>query len=151
MWDNGIASAVLFSCLLISASVWDIRKRIIPDTICVAIAAVGLLTFHPTKLLGVLIGLPFLIAALVKEGGMGGGDVKLVATSGFVLGFPLTCVGTIMGLLTLLLWHITMRAVCKVKRTPVTSLTQTALSLAPFLAIGFIGAMFLELGDYLQP
>lgn len=151
MWDNGIASAVLFSCLLIATSVWDIRKRIIPDMICFAIAVVGMLTFYPAKLLGVLLALPFLIAALVKEGGMGGGDVKLIAASGFVLGFPLTCAGTIMGLLTLLIWHTTMRATCKVKRTPVTLVTQTALPLAPFLAVGFIGAMFLELGDYLQP
>lgn len=84
MQANGIASAVFFSCLLIVASVWDIRKKIIPDTICLAIAAMGLLTFHPTKLLGVLLGIPLLIAALVKEGGMGGGDMEPSPYEGLV-------------------------------------------------------------------
>lgn len=85
MQANGIVSA-LFSCLLIVASVWDIRKRIIPDTICIAIAVVDLFNFYSCKLLGVLITLPFLIAALIKEGSMGGGDIKLLAVSGFALG-----------------------------------------------------------------
>lgn len=151
MQANGIASAVLLSCLLIAASLWDIKKRIIPDSICFAIAAVGMLTFHPIKLLGVLIGLPFLIAALVKEGGMGGGDVKLVTASGFVLELPTACAGTVIGLSALLLWYIAMKAVCKVKRAPIPLAIQTAMPLVPYLSIGFIGAMLLNLGGYLQP
>lgn len=149
MQANGIVSTVFFSGLLIIASVWDIGKRIIPDTVCLAIAAIGLLTFHPDKLLGILIGLPFLIAALVKEDGMGGGDVKLVAVGGLVLGLPLACAGTIIGLSVLLLWHLAMRAVCKAKRIPVPSAIQTALPLAPFLSVGFIGATLLKLGGHL--
>ena len=151
MQANGIASAVLFSCLLIVASVWDCRKRIIPDTICITIAVLGLLTFHPAKLLGALLGLPFLIAALVKEGGMGGGDVKLAATSGFVLGLPTACVGTIIGLSALLLWYIAIRVVYRVKKISTSPIVQTAIPLAPFLSLGFIGAMLLKTGGYLQP
>lgn len=149
MQANGIASAMLFSYLLIVASVWDIQKRIIPDTLCLAIAAVGLLTFQPTKLLGLLLGLPFFIAALVKEGGMGGGDIKLTAASGFVLGLPTTCAGTIIGLSTLFLWYIAIRVVCRVKKISTPLKIQTAIPLAPFLSVGFIGAMLLKLGDYL--
>lgn len=149
MQANGIASAVLFSCLLLVALVWDIRKRIIPDTICITIAVLGLLTFHPAKLLGALLGLPFLIAALVKEDGMGGGDVKLAAASGFVLGLPTACAGTIMGLSVLLLWYIAVRVVCRAKKIATPLELQTAIPLVPFLSIGFIGAILLGLGGYL--
>lgn len=71
MQANDIASAVLFFCLWAIASVWDIRKQIILDSLCVLIALTGLLTFYPAKLFGILLCLPFLIAALIKEGGMG--------------------------------------------------------------------------------
>lgn len=148
MQANGIASAALFSCLLIAASVWDVRKRIIPDAICVTIAAVGLLTFHPTKLFGVLIGMPFLIAALIKEGGMGGGDMKLVTASGFVLGLPVACMGIIIGLVMLLAWYLIAKAVCKAKGLPFLS---ADFPLAPFLSIGFFGAILLQLGGNQSP
>lgn len=148
MQANGIVSAVLFSCLLVAASVWDVRKRIIPDTICVAIAAVGLMTFHPIKLFGVLIGLPFLIAALIKEGGMGGGDVKLVTAIGLVLGLPVAGVGTIIALSILLTWYLIAKVVCKAKGL---TLPPVAVPLAPFLSVGFIGAMLLKLGDNQSP
>lgn len=140
MQANGIALAVLFSCLLLAASVWDIRKRIIPDTICLAIAVVGLLTFHPAKLLGMLLGLPFLIAALAKEGGMGGGDVKYVAACGFVLGFYTGSVGLVIGLLAALMWHIIARIVHKREQGAVETVKTPSLPLAPFLSIGFIMA-----------
>lgn len=80
---------------------------------------------------------------------MGGGDVKLTAASGFVLGLSEGCVGTIMGLSVLLLWYITVRAVYKTRKIPLPSAIQTALPLAPFLSVGFIGAMILELSGYL--
>ena len=140
MQANGIASAVLFSCLLLAASVWDIRKRIIPDSICLAIAVVGLLTFHPAKLFGMLLGLPFLIAALVKEGGMGGGDVKLVAACGLVLGISAGSIGLVIGLLAALMWHIITRIVYKRKQELVAAVKTSSLPLAPFLSIGFIMA-----------
>lgn len=106
---------VLFFCLLLAASVWDLRKRIIPDSICVAIVAVGLLTFSHSKLAGTLIGLPLLIAALTKEGGMGGGDIKLTAACGFVLGLPAGCAGLILGLTVVLAWQAVTIAARKLK------------------------------------
>ena len=47
MEANGIAQAVLFSFLLMAASVWDLRKRIIPDSICLLIALTGLKSISP--------------------------------------------------------------------------------------------------------
>lgn len=144
MWANGIASAVLFSCLLIVASVWDIRRRIIPDTICLAIAVLGLLTFQPAKLLGLLLGLPFLIAALIKEGGMGGGDVKLVVACDFVLGFSTGSVGLVIGLMAALMWHIVKNVAGRLKQGVVTPAETTLLPLAPFLSFGFAMASALK-------
>lgn len=140
MQANGIASAVLFSCLLLAASVWDIRKRIIPDSLCALIALTGLLTFAPGKLLGILLGLPLLIAALIKEDGMGGGDIKLTAACGFVLGLPTGCAGLMLGLTTAVLWHIAAKAWCKLQSKSKPAAAQIALPLAPFLSTGFIAA-----------
>ena len=87
MQADSTLQAVLFFCLLLAASVWDLRKRIIPDSICLLIALTGLIDFSPVNLLGVLAALPLLLAALYKPEGIGGGDIKLTAAAGMVLGF----------------------------------------------------------------
>ena len=84
MQADSIAGAVLFFCLLLAASVWDLRKRIIPDSICLMIALTGLMDFSPVRLLGVLAALPLLIATLYKPEGIGGGDIKLTAAAGMM-------------------------------------------------------------------
>lgn len=145
MQANGIASVVLFSCLLVAASVWDIQKRIIPDAICLAIALTGLLTFIPSKLFGVLLCLPFLIAALVKEGGIGGGDIKLTAAGGFILGLSVGCIGLVLGLTAALMWYVIVQFIRRLKRMPMQAAGTLSLPLSPFLSIGFIIAM-LKLG-----
>ena len=143
MEANGIAQAVPFSCLLMAASVWDLRKRIIPDSICILIALTGLINFSPVKFLGILAALPLLIAALIKEGGMGGGDIKLTAASGFVLGLPAGIAGLILALSMVLFWHLSLRVACKIKRRKPSVAKETAFPLAPFLGIGFmIAAIF---------
>ena len=147
MQANGIASAVLFSCLLITASLWDIRKRIIPDSLCLGIAAVGFLTFSPIKLLGILPALLLLCAALLlRDGtGMGGGDIKLTAASGFILGLPTASVGLILGMVAALLFYLPLHFIRKLKPNEGQAVHQTALPLVPFLTIGFIATQIIEL------
>ena len=147
MQANGIASAVLFSCLLVTASVWDIRKRIIPDTLCIAIAAVGLLTFSPVKLFGILPAILLLSAALFfRDGtGMGGGDIKLTAASGVVLGLPAVSAGLILGMVAALLYYLPLHYIRKLQKGKGQTVHQTALPLVPFLALGFIAANIIEL------
>ena len=82
MQADGVVQAALFCCLLFAYSIWDIRKRIGPDTLNVLIFCTGLPTFTPDKLAGILAALPLLIAALIREDGMGGGDIKLTAAAG---------------------------------------------------------------------
>ena len=71
--------AVLFFSLLIAVSAWDLRYRIIPDRFQAGIALLSFLNFAPGQLLGALGAVPYLIVALFckREGGMGGGDIKL--------------------------------------------------------------------------
>lgn len=147
MQANSIASAVLFSCLLLMASLWDIRKRIIPHSLCLGIAAVGLLTFSPVKLLGILPALLLLGAALLFRGGtgMGGGDIKLTAASGFAIGLPAVSAGIILGMTIAMLCYLAHIGIRKLQRTEVRAVKQTALPLVPFLSIGFIAATIIEI------
>lgn len=83
-----VIKGFLLSEMLLIASYYDIRTRIIPDWIHVLILIVGLIEFDPVKsLVGLVVApLPFLIMALAKEGSIGGGDIKLIGAMGFVLG-----------------------------------------------------------------
>lgn len=149
MQADSVAQAALFCCLLLTASVWDLRKRMIPDVLNVLIFCAGLPTFTPDKLAGVLIGLPLLIAALVKQGGMGGGDIKLSAAAGFVLGFPLGTAGLILGLSAALLYHLLIQSIRKLKRIKTPAASESTLPLAPFLSLGFIAAYFMNFGGFI--
>lgn len=131
----------IFVALLLAASVIDIRKRIIPDEICILIALTGLIFFEPVKLLGILAALPFLLAALFW-GGMGGGDIKLMAASGIVLGITGGIMASIIGLTAMLLFYAvysTIQRLCKRE-------CQKAFPLAPFLSIGYIAIYFMNIG-----
>lgn len=97
--------ALIFLTVLATASVVDCRKRIIPDSLCLLTAAAGLISFSPAQLFGVLAALPLLIAALIQPECMGGGDIKLTAAAGFVLGFWRGIWGMALGLLLAVLYH----------------------------------------------
>jgi len=146
MQADGVAQTALFCCLLLAASVWDLRKRIIPDTLCVLIFCLGLRTLTLDKLSGILLALPLLIAALVKEGGMGGGDIKLTAAAGFVLGLPAGTVGLILGLTAVLGYDLFCKGIRKLKKTEAPAAGEHVLPLAPFLSAGFIAAYIMNLG-----
>ena len=91
--------AFLFLTALAAASAVDCRKRTIPDFLCLLTAAAGLISFSPAQFFGVLAALPLLIAALIRPECMGGGDIKLTAAAGFVLGFWRGIWGMALGLL----------------------------------------------------
>ena len=82
--------------LLMAAAVSDVVRRIIPDRICIALAALGMLTAAlrgPRAMLASIAASAVLFAALAllhRRGMLGGGDVKLA--SAFALGLPLSAV-----------------------------------------------------------
>jgi len=134
-----VLQAAFFVALLCAASVTDLTKRIVPNWICLGIASIALIVFTPVKLLGILIALPFLLAA-VFFGGMGGGDIKLMAACGLVLGLPKGLLAAIAGLSLLLIYVGIYRIVCRVQRREV----KKALPLAPFLSVGCLLAYFMS-------
>ena len=77
--------ALVFCGGLIYAAVDDLKTRTVSDIVCIIIALAGLVTISPASLLGALLAmLPFYLCAGL--GLMGGGDWRLAAAVGFVLG-----------------------------------------------------------------
>lgn len=116
---------ILLCQVLIVAGACDATTREIPDCLHLFLAMAGLICFQPLPaLLGfLLVPLPFLITAL-KTDKIGGGDVKLMAASGFSLGVTGGIWMMIWGLAMALLWNAAFGK------------GQKSLPLAPFLVFG---------------
>jgi leader peptidase (prepilin peptidase)/N-methyltransferase len=137
--------AVLFIALLVIASAIDIRKRIIPNSVCVLITLTGLIYFSPVRLFGILTTLPLLIPALCKQDSIGGGDIKLAAAAGFVLGLEGGIVGLTIGLAAIILFYFGNKATDRLWNKYRKKNKPAALPMAPFLSIGFIAAYLLNI------
>ena len=130
---------VLFVVVLIYASYCDIKTRIIPDKVHVMILLLGLIQVSwLDSILGMLfVPLPFLAVALLKEGSMGGGDIKLVGACSFFLGFSNGLVGSSVGLafgiLVNVLYIWCMRLDYSGK-----------FALVPYLGIGYVSLYFVS-------
>lgn len=124
---------VLFVVVLIYASYCDIKTRIIPDKVHVMILLLGLIQVKwLDSILGMLlVPLPFLVVALLKEGSMGGGDIKLVGACFFFLGFSDGLFGSSVGLTfgilvnVLYFWYMKLDYTGKV-------------ALVPYLVMGYV-------------
>lgn len=137
--------AVLFFSLLIAVSAWDLRYRIIPDRFQAGIALLSFLNFGPRQMFGILGAVPYLMVALFckREGGIGGGDIKLAGATGLVLPASLTasCLGLtgfVMYGCTVCLWNR-----FKGKRD------QEAFPVGPFLAGGAVAVYCMRLGGWM--
>ena len=90
LWIYGFSyealRAICFCHILNMTAVYDRVTYQIPDTFCILLAMTGLILFQPlSAFMGLfVVSLPFLVAGI--KGKMGGGDVKLMMASGFVLG-----------------------------------------------------------------
>lgn len=129
----------LFALLLVLAAVWDIRKREIPDAISLLIMITGLLAIDTWDALSglVMTGLPYFLAAILihRDDGfsIGGGDIKLMAACGFVLGAPLGAMQSIISLVLAMIAGLCIRLSSESKK-----LNSIALPLAPFFCVGGI-------------
>ena len=139
-----LSQAVLFIAFLLMASVFDLKSRIIPVWLHLMLALTALLVFEPQDLAGILTGLPFLLTA-VFCGGMGGGDIKLMAASGLVLGLPGGILAAILGLSAMLCFYGAYRIILYLRKQRAVK----AFPLAPFLSAGCIAAYFITKGGLL--
>lgn len=136
--------AGLFLLLLLAVSICDIRSREIPDSLQLAIAALTLLCFLPGNLLGILNALPYLAVALFFGGvhGIGGGDIKLAAAIGVVLGLSASLTASILGLATFTVYGV----ICSCIRRLHGQKGKNAFPVGPFLAAGSAAAYFMKIG-----
>ena len=136
--------AGLFLLLLLSVSFCDIRSREIPDSLQVDIAASTFLCFSPGNLLGILGALPYLVIALFFGGGhsIGGGDIKLAASTGLVLGLPASLAASMLGLTVFTVFGITCTCIGRLRGQK----EKMAFPVGPFLAAGAAAGYFMKIG-----
>ena len=139
--------AVFFFSLLIAVSAWDLRYRIIPDRFQAGIALLSFLNFAPGQLLGALGAVPYLIVALFckREGGMGGGDIKLAGATGLVLGLPASLTASCLGLTGFVMYGC---MVCLWNRFK-GKRDKEAFPVGPFLAGGAAAVYCMRLGGWM--
>lgn len=133
----------LLVVLLFAASYTDIKKRIIPDTVCMLIALTNFICFAPVNLLGIFSALPFLLAAYLCDG-FGGGDIKLMAASGMVLGFTGGIAAMMIALSAELIFYLLYCAFQKSKGRE----CMKSMPLAPFLTVGVLAVYFVNIGGF---
>lgn len=112
----GTRSLILcaFACLLIVAAGIDARYMYIPDGIplCILLLGILLAALEPDlgiteRLIGILACGGFLeLLRLLTKGGVGGGDVKLLAAGGFLIGWKAGILAIFMAYVIAGLWFI---------------------------------------------
>jgi leader peptidase (prepilin peptidase) / N-methyltransferase len=139
MMDGLIWKGILFSALLLVAAIWDVRRSEIPDWIPLLIFLTGIPQIKlPDAFFGLVVtGLPYLFVAVLsckrEDLSIGGGDIKLMAACGFVLG---VWGGILQSIAALTLSLIVGFGICIYRRTK--KLNTVTMPLAPFFCIGGI-------------
>ncbi|SER67307.1 prepilin peptidase [Salisediminibacterium halotolerans] len=138
-----LAAALIFVSLLVIITVSDLYYYVIPDRVliffAVPVAAVRLVIapLDPwwLAIAGAVIGFSLLyILAVISNGGMGGGDIKLYAVIGPVLGVT----GTLLSLFFAALIGLTVSLVFLGRKMT----RKTAVPFGPFIACGALIAYF---------
>jgi leader peptidase (prepilin peptidase)/N-methyltransferase len=125
-------ACILTGQVLLFAAEYDCATHTVPDYVPVLILMAGLLEveFAPALLGLVLVPLPFVVAALMKEGSIGGGDIKLMGACGFVLGVKRGYIALMLGLFLAVLFQ-----------TAYAKKEDKGFAMAPYLALGCLLAM----------
>ena len=136
---------LLFTVLAVTSYI-DIKKRTVPELTHVWIIGMTLLTLGQVTMssrwLGlVVISVPLMIIALLTKA-LGGGDVKLFATLGFLLG-----VGDILSIAFFAFviaagYALFLMIVMKKSK-------KTAIPFVPFITLGVVLTVFFNIGQYL--
>lgn len=120
--------------VLLAAAVKDVEDRIIPNWMPGLIAVLGFYLPEGPQFAGLLVALPLLLAACLW-GGIGGGDIKLMAALGLVFGFWTCFWGLSIALVLLIAYHLAR----KIRKIP----TGAFYPMVPFLFVGIVfGCLF---------
>jgi len=138
---GGLVFIFLAVLMIVAGIDWD--TRMIYDRFHVIIGVLGLAAVWlfpeitlKSRLIGiVVISVPMLVLALVIPGAFGGGDIKLMAACGWLLGWKASVFAMFVGLLTAGIYCGIMLATGKLKR-------KDHFAFGPFLAVGLAVAAF---------
>lgn len=136
----------LFLAALTAVAFVDLDTLRIPNGFTAAAAAVGVLSIPfspepglPERLLGVIcISVPLLIIALIMPGGLGGGDIKLMAACGLFLGWKQMTAAFAVAVCAAGVYCIVMLSLGKMDR-------HSKLALGFFLCLGMGIVLFLPI------
>ncbi|WP_317368295.1 prepilin peptidase [uncultured Tyzzerella sp.] len=128
-----ILQNILLLTLCVVGSIFDLRKRIMPDTINLLISMLCLINFKATNIIGIIIPIMLLLLT-IKYDGIGGGDIKFILSISIVLGIYKTIFVLVLGLTTM----ITVYFVIKM----VKGKCDNAFPLIPFFTLGIIIQIF---------
>lgn len=135
----GMAKGLILFCILLYASVSDIRKREVPDFVWIMLGILALADFESAKLPSMLVGaaavfLPQFVLAMVRpDRAVGGADIKISTAAAFLLGAEKGILALIVGLAVAV---VVMSIRCKVKKGGKSE----AFPLVPYLALGIMTA-----------
>lgn len=126
-----------FLCLLLMVAVMDCYTLEVRHRFVLLVALLGIVQYvflGKISLLEMGIGffaasLPLLIISMLTQGSIGGGDIKLLASCGFVLGPFYTLLGTFIGIILGGIYGVFLLVFRKKGK-------QDALPFVPFLALG---------------
>ncbi|MCL1630474.1 prepilin peptidase [Sporolactobacillus sp. CPB3-1] len=143
-----LAAHLLLISFVMIAVVTDLIKMIIPDKLILFFLIVFsgyrmIFTMQPwwdSILGGTLIFLFLSFIAFLSKGGIGGGDIKLLAAAGILVGTKIVFIGFIMALFAGTITCIIARMLHMIHR-------KQAIPFAPFIAIGMISSLFW--GEYI--
>lgn len=145
IWKDYIFAGemLLLTPLLIYLSAVDIKLQMAPDWGAYVTAALSLpsVAYYVVKhdysgLIAMGFGLllcflPMLIAAMVSNGGLGGADIKLMASAGLLLGIHRAFLALVIGLLCFVIVNAIKVKAGKAER-------KQKMALIPFLTVGII-------------
>ncbi|MEG1509620.1 MAG: prepilin peptidase [Clostridia bacterium] len=149
----GVSVTLLINCMFISALIVmafiDLDTMEIPNGLVLFVILLGAVSFLPQyssvlwweKLIGmVCVSVPFFVISLLTRGGIGGGDIKLMFACGLLLGWQLTLVSTLIGLIFGSIIAIIMMIIAKGQG-------KRRIPFGPILAVGMVLGLFV--GEYL--
>lgn len=152
IWEDGAAGQTLvrammltlYALILIAAAITDAKTKTIPDRYPLLILVLGIFAVWACpevslleRLAGmVIVSLPMFLLALLINGAFGGGDIKLMASGGLLLGAKAVVFAMLCGMFICGVFCVILLAKKKIGR-------KEQIAFGPFLAVGLAAAPFI--------